>query len=484
VITIKKLSIRRTKVKREGRDSMKKRNLFWMVLLVVVAGFIYLAVEKISTNKESKQNIEKQADPASLIKEEEAVDYYTPEQFGANGFDKKLDTEALQKAIDKGDKVVLKSGATYIIDEALVSDHSISIVSENSENPSTILQKSSARGLVIDNNEKANTFVTERINYNQNYVMLYDTKGLVPGDLLHLVSSKLWYWDNRNQLKKGELHKITKIEGNKVYLDTNTQENYDVGPDESVTASVYPKMSLELKNITFLHPEPFNTIMVEINNTSNALLDHISVENSKRIGIFLRNTYQTEVHNANIKLGTTQDVTSGYGISDYGGYGTLITDSVFAKVRRGVDFSGDTPSRYGKVTNSKAFADENAVLASGNSGFGTHSTADHITFENNYVENFIYGFVSRGTNITFINNKHVGMSRSFLAVSFGNHVNILNNQYQGTKNSNLESFILLLDSYKGTIAATGNSIKGYKGPIVKGDMENLQSLIIKDNIQE
>lgn len=452
----------------------------FIITFIALVILVMLSIEKIPPYKNSNLNVESNRNHNT---EKREFTNKSPEDYGANGFDKEPDTASLQKAIDNGNSIVLKSGATYIIDKPLVSTHSISIKSDDSNKNAIIEQRSKESALLINNVQKVFTLVTEKISYNQPFVVLRDTKGLTPGDLIHLVSSKLWYWDNRGYLKKGELHKITKVEGKKVFLERNTQEKYNVGQGEIVTASVYPSMSLELNNISFLHQEPFKTVMVKVNYTSNAKINHVSVTNSKLLGIQLKNTFQSEVHNVKINLGTTKDITSGYGIQDWGGTGTFITNSTFARVRRGVDFSGDTPSRYGMVTNSKAFGYSHGILASGNSGFGTHSTADHITFENNYVKNFSYGFLSRGTNITIKNNTHEGFSRSFIAVTYGNHVTILNNTYQRINDSNLEGFIMLLDSYRGTIVATGNTFTESNAPFIKGEINKLQSLTLDKNMK-
>jgi hypothetical protein len=457
-----------------------KSNVIIVIILSIVTIFVayFTPVEKIPTLKykdHSDENI--------VINDTDITDLstHTPEDFGADGFDKELDTISLQKAIEHSDTLVLKGGARYIIDEPLVSSHSITIKSENSDRPAMIIQRSSESALLINNEEKVSTFVSKKIAYNQPYVVLNDTEGMEPGDLIHLVSSKLWFWDNRGYLKKGEMHRIKKIEGKKVYLDSNTNGKYNVGIDESVTAKVYPQISLELSNVSFAHPSPLKTVMIKVNYTIDANINNVSVSNSQLLGIQLKNTYNSIVNNVKINLGTTKDITSGYGIQDWGGRGTLITNSTFARVRRGVDFSGDTPSRYGTVTNSIAYGYKHGVLASGNSGFGTHSTADHITFKNNYVKNFSYGFLSRGTNITVENNVHEGFSRSFIAVSLGNHVNIVNNSYKSINKSSLEGFIMLLDSYKGTIEVSGNNIESLNGPLIKGKIKNLQDLTVGKN---
>lgn len=406
----------------------------------------------------------------------------TPEQYGANGFDNKPDTEALQKAINSGIQVTLKNGATYIIDQTLVSSHSIKIATEEgAEKPAVILQKKQMSAFSFENRPSRSTHVIKNITVHQSYIIVDDTTDIQPGDLLHLKSSKLWYWDDRGYLTKGELHKIKKIEGKKVYLDRSIEEQYQVDKGEIVEVTAYPNKQLQLSNISFEHPKPYTTVMVKINYTTDTIIDRVSVKNSKSIGLFLNKTFNTVVKSSYIELGTTKDIPSGYGIQDYGGANNLITDSTFTKVRRGVDFSGDTPSRYGTVRHSKAVGYKKGVLASGNSGFGTHSTAEHIVFENNHIENFNYAFVTRGNDIRIHNNTASGFSQSFTAISFGNHVQVTNNTYTSTNGSSLESFLMILNTYRGSITATENTVNGLKGPFLKGNIPISRSTQIKRN---
>jgi hypothetical protein len=469
-------------MRRQRRAKENKKTLYIFIFIFLAASVLLFVIQysirqsevTIETNVEP--TIIKDSDPP-IIKEPAEV---SPEQFGANGFDQKPDTKALQKAIDNGSSIILKSGATYIIDLPLISKHSIKIYT-NGEKAAVILQKSKNTALVVDNKPVITTQVSKKISSNQPYVILDSTKGIKPGFLLQLKSSKLWYWDDRGYLTKGELHRVTKVEGNKVYLDTPTVESYLVGKGEFVSAQVYPEISLQLDNITFSHPKPFETVMVKVNYTINSKLTRVSVINSKLTGIFLNSTFQTDVHEAYISLGTTKDISTGYGIQDYGGSGTIIADSIFKRVRRGVDFSGSIPSRYGIVKDSKAFGYKSGTLASGNSGFGTHSTAEYITFQNNYVENFNYAFLVRGQNMTIKENTLKGYSSSFIAISYGDNVKVLNNKYESLENSKISSFILLSKMYEGTIEARGNVADVMNGPFIKGDIDQLVSLSLEGN---
>ncbi|MGJ7910843.1 hypothetical protein [Neobacillus sp. LXY-1] len=403
----------------------------------------------------------------------------TPEQYGANGFDQKPDTEAMQKALDNGKELVLKSGATYIIDKPLQASHSLKIRTDQSD-PAKIVQKGKTSAFIFDNKPIVSTNVVQNITSQQPFVVLADTKGIKPGSLIHLTSSKLWYWDDRGYLKKGELHQVTRVFGRRVYLDSPIVENYKVGYGENVSATIYPNVSLKMENITFAHPKPYQTIMMRINYTTDATFTNVSVENSKDIGILLNTTFKTKVIHSHVELGTTKDIKKGYGIQDYGGTGTLIENSTFEKVRRGVDFSGSTPSRFGVVRNCRSYGYKKGTLASGNSGFGTHSTAEYITFENNYVENFNYGFLIRGKDITVTRNILKGDSYGFIAVSYGNRAKVMDNTYQSLGGSALETFIMAPDTYKGSINAQGNVADIIKGPFLTGDTRRLK-LILKNN---
>ncbi|WP_000794048.1 hypothetical protein, partial [Bacillus cereus] len=310
------------------KNLYKKKGIY-LVLCIFFSVFFFNALNHLRTPTNSK------------------TFYYTPitpEQFGATGLGKEFDTQALQKAINSGSHLILKSGATYLIDKPLIINHSIKIeTSKKNGKPAIILQKNKDSALIFKNDPVKSTYVKQTINPNQSYVVLESTEGMKIGDLLHLKSDKLWYWDNRHYLTKGELHKITKIQENKVYLESPTSEYYKIKEGEKVTATTYPEQNLELYNISFKHPKPQNTTMLKINYTSNARIEGISVINSKVTGILLNKTFHTYISNSYVELGTTKEIPTGYGIQDYGGIGNIITTSTFKKVRRGVDFSGDTP---------------------------------------------------------------------------------------------------------------------------------------------
>ncbi|MGD6894530.1 hypothetical protein [Bacillus infantis] len=380
----------------------------------------------------------------------------TPEQFGANGFDSISDTEALQKAFNSGaDIVYLKEGASYYIDKRISINKSIKITSGPKK--AAIIQRSAKEGILYFRNPaKTTATASKNILKGSSYIAAAATKDVKAGDIIELKSNKLWKWDNRESLTKGEIHTVKSVSGSNIYLNTKANDTYAIGKGEKVIVKTYAPNTLSLENIDFKYPKPVNTTGIIIDPSVNSSFKKISVKNSKLTGLKLIKNVNSKVEAASITLGTTKDVNTGYGIQDYGGVNTKILYSTFQQVRRGVDFSGDIPSRYGLVQYSKAIGPAKGTLASGNSGFGTHSTAEYIVFRNNEVKNFDYQFVSRGDHISFINNTGTGLSKAFMHTNYGDHITLANNKYISTNKSKLEYFILRSTSFKGEINHYGN----------------------------
>lgn len=325
------------------------------------------------------------------------------------------------------------------------------------------------------------TELIEEVVPGQSYVVVRDSHGMKAGDLLHLKSDKPWYWDDRRYLKKGELHKIVNIEENTLYLDRPVSDGYKVRQGETVKALSFPDQYFNLENLNIRHSHPSDTVMVKVNYASNSALTKVSIQNSQKIGIYLNKSYNTTISHANIILGTAMVVQTGYGIQDYGGSGTKITDSIFQQVRRGVDFSEDTPSRFGVVENSKAYGPMEGTLAEGNSGFGTHSTVEYITFRNNYIENFDQAFLPRGNHITINHNAAKNLKKTFVSIFYGDNLVLEKNTSSGQSGNQIESFILVPASYKGSISACDNKANNVRGPFLKGNMEQLMSVKLHRN---
>ncbi|PGK51542.1 hypothetical protein CN918_27510 [Priestia megaterium] len=406
----------------------------------------------------------------------------TPEQYGANGKDKLLDTKALQKALDASTNVVLKGGATYYTNAPLTVNHNITISTTGGK--AFIVKTNMKRkevALHVQNPVISSTVLSNSIKKGQSFVEVKDASKIKAGDLLHLKSSKLWRWDNRGYLSKGELLRVTKVSGKKVYVASPLRDSYYV-TGEKVEVTNYEKRGFVMENVSFSYPVPFDSAkeLVRIDMTTGASLKGVEVRNSKRIGILLDRTYRTAVTNMKADLGTTPDISSGYGIQDYGGIYTRITNSYFTHVRRGIDFSGVTPSRFGYAGYNEAVGPEKNTLASGNSGFGTHSTAENIVFEHNKIDGFSYSFNSRGNFITFKNNEATGRIRALVAAGFGDNIVISNNKYT-SKTGNAENFLRVVKTFDGKITLRNNYAGVLLNDFIQNDAPGLKGLDVRSN---
>lgn len=407
-------------------------------------------------------------------------DVVTPEQFGANGTDKIADTKALQQAFDTSTNVVLKENVTYYIDKPLTVDHSISITTTGGKaNIVKTTLKTGENAFHFVNEETAHAIMYETAKKGQNFLVVSRTTGMHVGDLVHLKSSRLWTWDNRGYLSKGELLRVNKIVGNTLYFETPLQDSYYTS-GEKVDVSSFADKKVTINNVSFSYPQPFNANkeLVRIDMTTNASLQGIEVKNSTYLGLLLERTYKTKIKDAYVDLNTTPDIKTGYGIQDYGGLYTNITNSYFTNVRRGVDFSGTTPSRFGYVGYSTAVGSVKNTLNIGNSGFGTHSTAENIIFEYNKVTNFDYSFVSRGNYITVRNNEATGDVLGFVVARHGDHLSVYNNTFAKGK---AEHFIVLMNPFNGTVKVRNNYMSILSSDFLFNTSSNVRELHLEKN---
>ncbi|WP_370221685.1 hypothetical protein [Cytobacillus sp.] len=384
-------------------------------------------------------------------------DVITPEEFGADGFDQKPDTAALQKALDTGaDTIKLKEGATYYIDQTLTARKSIKIRS-GKEKANIIQLSESEKVFVFKNRAKSITKAAEDVTKGNLSIVAESAADAHPGDIIELKSDKLWHWDHRNSLTKGEIHTVKSVSGKTIFLSSKTNDSYSISKNEKVTIKLYSPKTIHMENIRFSYSKPAKNTAIVIEPAIDSTFKNLNISKAKQTGIKLIKNINARVEKSFFSLHTDREIAMGYGFQDYGGRGTSISNSTFEKVRRGVDFSGDIPSRFGRAENNRAYGPEKGTLAAGNSGFGTHSTAEYITFESNYAENFDYHFVSRGNHITFKKNSGTGNARAFLHVTHGNNVTLENNSYTSTEGSRLEYFILKGTQFDGNIIQDGNT---------------------------
>ena len=131
-------------------------------------------------------------------------------------------------------------------------------------------------------------------------------------DLIHIKSDKLWYWNNRDSLYKGEIHKVNNVGEKYIKLNEESYDSYN--DDENLEITIYKSSKVLIKNIKFINKVPTNNVMIETDGFQDSEYINNVIQGSKDIGLLIRNNYNALVKGNKITLNTTKDINTGYGI--------------------------------------------------------------------------------------------------------------------------------------------------------------------------
>lgn len=375
----------------------------------------------------------------------------TPEEFGAKTNDNKDDTLAIQKALNKYGIVRLKDGGVYNINKTLTINKSMQLYS-GTQNPATIIMSGEASAIKGKAPINATIKIKQYLKAGTNTIKLPANTNISTNDLIHIKSNKLWYWDNRDSLYKGELHSVTSFKNGIVTLSEGLFDSYL--STEELTITIYKNSKITLQGINFKHPNAKGTVMLEFEGFKDSKYYKLGIENSKKIGLLVKNHYNSTIDANTVKLNTSKDIPTGYGLQDYGGTNNKFRNNYITKVRRGIDASGKTPSHNTLIENNKAIGQNASELATGSSGFGSHSTAVNTTYRNNTSQNFKYGFVLRGKNQKVEGNTVINPSLAVVEVAFGS-TSVVNNNI--SKGSTTPYFVYCFKEFNGSSKITNNT---------------------------
>ena len=288
-------------------------------------------------------------------------------------------------------------------------------------------------------NKNLSIDVSEDISINDTTISLTSVDGVEVGDIVHLQSSMLWYFDNRNSLYKGETFVVASVDAgsNSISVSSAINDVYSLGL-ETISLKFYKPITVNVDGISFnniglSYSHAYNSIV------NNCVIDYVNATTGLAVGT----SVNTLITNTTVKNCFYSE--TGYAIQDSQSLSTTILKCKFENNRRGVDFSGVTPSRLGVVELSEVYTTDtdltSADIFSYSSGFGTHGTAENITFKNNILRNVRTGFISRGKSIVIKNNLMIGKATWFVSIVSGDDVEVDSNVYK--TNTSLKS----LDSY-------------------------------------
>lgn len=407
----------------------------------------------------------------------EDLPYVTPEMYGAVGDGVVDDTNALSKALNSGQLLVLPQGKTYNIPKGITTtgkDINIFAVAGTTPNIVSSWKTIEPRFLHFKGTPKHVTTLKSIKYIESNIWEIEDIGSVQIGDLMEVKSNKSWYYDPRPEStdgRKSELHKVVEIQSNIVITELPANDGYLQDTSEEVTVSFYTPITVNIANLSLaIELEPFvedrakPITGISIENCLNSHLEGLNVNGAISAGVSIRGSYNTKVVSNNVI--NSRDYYTGYGMQTWGSTKTFFTGNTFASCRRGIDASG------GNIISLHTYIEGNSVIGSGRNsrgeyygwdhskgttgaycgGFGGHGTSDKIYMRGNTVCNTHAGFIVRSSNNEIVGNTFVGKNKYGVTCSEGIGVliegNVLSTRYtsKDTKTSpglaNINSCVL------------------------------------------
>jgi hypothetical protein len=396
------------------------------------------------------------------------------------GYNVADDTTAIENALNSGKPIVGDPKKSYKITRTISVDSCNIVGNLNLVPNGSFMALDVGSGVIA-----ATTTLAADVTPRATSITVANATGIQAGQIIHLVSSALWYYDNRGTLTKGELHLVKSVSGTTIELSEPVWDEYYIA-SETVTIRTFNPNTCYINGLNIKYPTLTETSGMRIRNLINPVVSNLKIEKSTTLGLSISQCYGATLNAPSMIECFQITSVTGYGIQDSASFGTVINAGYFYRTRRGVDFSGGFPSRGWIVSNSRSIC----WGQDDGDGFGTHGTAEFGTFIGNQSFGGRYGFMIRGGNIKVTGNKIWGANTTAVAHADGDGITVENNEYSGSLNgrtfnptSGLGSFYS--KTFTTTNQRTMNVIKGNTAYGIRSKFIDLSfnevGLVVKDN---
>jgi hypothetical protein len=356
----------------------------------------------------------------------------TPEMFGAVGDGDADDTQAIEGAISTGKILQLAENARYKISSTL-DIAGTDIIGSNA----TIAPDTGFTALeCLTGSPVASTTLDGALDANEHIIPVIDSTGIEPGQIIELLSDKIWYDRNTADWKKGEVHLVKNVDGDNIEIESATNDVYE--SSENVIVRAYNPSHTSIRDLKIWYPEnsQFGDSAVNIYGGKDIRIKNLSIANSSHRGLRLQRCYRAEVYGGVIE-GINRSGW-GYGVHTTGSAHIDIHNVHFRNCRTAVDFSGNQgqgdngtpPSRYCRMI--ECHSDGRGLESQGGSlssrGAATHPSAEYCDFIGNFFEHHSIGVHVRSRDCRIINNQFRGISSRYVRFPYGSDVVISGNK--------------------------------------------------------
>lgn len=355
-------------------------------------------------------------------------------RYGVVGNGSTDDATALNDAILASEgapyPLVFSANTTYAIASQLSSVGDIVIEG----NGATIKPSATTNGLIVNPGSNiGTTTLSADAQVNTNSITVTSATNISAGVLIKLTSSAAWHYDPGASQVKGELHVVKSVSGATVELEDTLFDNYDVS-GETVTVTILRKASFICRDLNIEYASPTAAVGFEIRNIVRGHIQNIIVDGSQTQGLNLDQCYSVSVSNGHFYRCNNSGL--GYGVQLNGCMKCSVKDSHFLQCKRGVDLSGTYPTRKTIVSGNSVdgSGDDHTGSAlpsnSASSGLGSHETAEHNIYSNNFIANVKHGILLRGADAVVKDNHFVGdINNECVLINKAVNITITNNTY-------------------------------------------------------
>lgn len=390
----------------------------------------------------------------------------TFEDFGAVGDGIINDRNAIYDALNSGNAIVSEKGKVYYIGSSIeITGKDITI----SGSPMFLFKDTSS--VKFNGTAGVESVLSAHTLINDGYFDVVSSTGFAVGNIVSITTSEANSWPYDTGYRNGELHKITNIIGNRIFIDDKIWTNWVVGV-HTIKVRQFKPITVLINGLIIKYETPQDTPGgLVISYAKDNVLDRTVMHDARNIGIMFHYCYNNSVNYATVN--GANHIDNGYGLRFQSSSKSRVTKSNFYRNFKAIESSSSPPTAYDygqfpnrnlTVTTSYGCgcglaSDGIELWLKGNRFVNTHASSQNVIVDNNIIENCYHSVLTGGSDLTFTNNNISGTSFHVVALYYGKNHLIRGNTVTGTIGDNGGSFVLMQDLHpEGGVIIDNNDV--------------------------